>query len=129
MPASRVVFHPPLSSPSSTTSCRALFRGGQLWFYLLEVDGKPVAAKYELVSDRVLYAYQTGVDPGASEHAPGTLINMAILRKAIGRGRQVFDFLRGDEPYKACFGTGRGRSSSSALSRAAPWRSFAIVCG
>ena len=38
------------------------------------------------------------------EHQPGKLINLAILRQAIEHGYRAFDFLRGDEPYKARFG-------------------------
>jgi CelD/BcsL family acetyltransferase involved in cellulose biosynthesis len=81
-----------------------LLRRGQVQFYWLELDGKPVAAEYQLVGNGVLYAYQAGVDPDAMQHQPGKLINLAILRRSIARGYRVFDFLRGDEPYKARFG-------------------------
>ena len=81
-----------------------LLRHGQLQFYWLELDGQPVAAEYQLVGNGVLYAYQAGVDPAAMEHQPGNLINLAILRQAIDGGYRAFDFLRGDEPYKARFG-------------------------
>ncbi len=77
---------------------------GHVQFYWLELDGKPAAAEYQLVGDGVLYAYQAGVDPDAMGHQPGKLINLAILRRAIERGYRAFDFLRGDEPYKARFG-------------------------
>jgi len=81
-----------------------LLRRGQLHFYWLEIDGKPVAAEFQLVGNGVLYAYQSGIDPEAMEHRPGNLINAAILREAIAGGYRAFDFLRGDEPYKARFG-------------------------
>lgn len=81
-----------------------LLRRGQVQFYWLELDGKPVAAEYQLVGNGTLYAYQAGVDPGSMEHQPGKLINLAILRQAIEHGYRAFDFLRGDEPYKARFG-------------------------
>ena len=38
------------------------------------------------------------------EEQPGNLINLMILRQAIARGYRAYDFLRGDEPYKARFG-------------------------
>jgi hypothetical protein len=82
----------------------AMQRRGKLQFYWLELDGKPIAARYELVDDGVVFAYQSGVDPDASEHEPGKLMNLATLRDTIARGYRVFDFLRGDEPYKARFG-------------------------
>ncbi len=81
-----------------------LLRNGQLQFIWLELDGRPVAAEYQLVGNGVLYEYQAGVDPAAMEHQPGKLINVAILRQAIESGYRMFDFLRGDEPYKARFG-------------------------
>jgi CelD/BcsL family acetyltransferase involved in cellulose biosynthesis len=82
----------------------AMFARGNVQFCWLELDGKPVAAEFQLVGDGVLYAYQAGVDPESMEHQPGKLINLAILRQAIERGYRAFDFLRGDEPYKARFG-------------------------
>jgi CelD/BcsL family acetyltransferase involved in cellulose biosynthesis len=81
----------------------ALFRCGQLQFYRLEVDGRPVATEFALSGDGVLYAYQAGVDPDALEHEPGKLINLLMIRRAIEQGYRAFDFLRGDEPYKAHF--------------------------
>jgi CelD/BcsL family acetyltransferase involved in cellulose biosynthesis len=81
-----------------------LLRRGQLQFCWLELDGKPVAAEFQLVGNGVLYEYQSGIDPAAMEHRPGNLINAAILRQAIASGYLAFDFLRGDEPYKARLG-------------------------
>ena len=63
-----------------------LFRRGQVQLYWLELDGQPVAAEYHLVGDGMLYVYQAGVDPESMEHQPGKLINLMILRQAIGRG-------------------------------------------
>jgi CelD/BcsL family acetyltransferase involved in cellulose biosynthesis len=84
-----------------------LLRRGQLQFYWLELDGKPVAAEYQLVGNGIVYSYQAGVDPEAMEHQPGKMINAAILRQAIAAGYRAFDFLRGDEPYKARFAAKR----------------------
>jgi CelD/BcsL family acetyltransferase involved in cellulose biosynthesis len=81
-----------------------LLRHGQLQFYWLEVDGRPVAAECQLVCGGVLYTYQAGMDPAAAAHEPGKLIYLMILRRAIEHGYRAFDFLRGDEPYKARFG-------------------------
>jgi CelD/BcsL family acetyltransferase involved in cellulose biosynthesis len=82
----------------------AMARLGQLQFHWLELDGRPVAANYELVGAGVVYSYQCGVDPAAMEHEPGNLINMAMLWEAMSRGYRAFDFLRGDEQYKSRFG-------------------------
>jgi hypothetical protein len=80
-----------------------LMRKGQLHFYWLELDGRPVAAEYHLASGGAVYEYQAGFDPDASDHQPGKLLNMAVIRRAIEKGYRVVDFLRGDEPYKPHF--------------------------
>jgi len=81
-----------------------LLRRGQAQLFWLEIDGRPAAAEYHLIGNGILYAYQSGVEPTLMEHQPGKLIYLAILRKAIEQGYRAFDFLRGDEPYKARFG-------------------------
>ena len=86
-------FHRALAEP--------LLQSGRLQLHWLELHGRPAAAEYHLVGDNVIYAYQAGVDPAAMEHEPGSLITMATLRRAIERGYRAFDFLRGDESYKA----------------------------
>lgn len=79
---------------------RELLAAGQLRLGWLELDGRPVAAEYSLAGDGVIYAYQSGMDPNAEGHAPGTLALIATLRAAMEEGYQAIDFLRGDEPYK-----------------------------
>jgi hypothetical protein len=79
---------------------RMLRRHG-LHLHWLEFGGRPIAADYHLAADGVIYAYQGGIDPAALGYEPGRLITMAVLRRAIHQGYRAFDFLRGDEPYKA----------------------------
>jgi CelD/BcsL family acetyltransferase involved in cellulose biosynthesis len=81
-----------------------LFRRGQVQLHWLEIDGCPVASEFQLVGDGTLYTYQAGIAPDALAHQPGKLIYFIILRRAIEQGYRAFDFLRGDEPYKARFG-------------------------
>ena len=78
-----------------------LFRSGHVQFYGLEVDGRPAASEYLLTGDGALYAYQAAIEPDARKHEPGKLINLAMMRRAVAQGYRAFDFLRGDEPYKA----------------------------
>ena len=99
-----------------------LLRRGLVQFHWIELDGKPVAAEYALVGNGTLYCYQAGVDPASLQHQPGKLINLAILRRAIERGDRAFDFLRGDEPYKARFGA---RPRPSVEYRVVPRRTVA----
>jgi CelD/BcsL family acetyltransferase involved in cellulose biosynthesis len=78
-----------------------LLESGRLRLHWLERSGRPIAAEYHLAGGAVIYAYQAGVDPDALEHEPGSLITLAVLRRAMDEGYRQFDFLRGDEPYKA----------------------------
>ncbi|MGA2797868.1 MAG: GNAT family N-acetyltransferase [Thermoguttaceae bacterium] len=95
------------ASPRFTAFIRGvlpeLMRQGRLQFHWLELDGRPAALEYHLAGGGVLYAYQAGVEPEAMEFQPGKLLNLATIRRAIEQGYRVFDFLRGDEPYKAHF--------------------------
>jgi CelD/BcsL family acetyltransferase involved in cellulose biosynthesis len=67
----------------------------------LELDGRPLAAEYQLMGGGIVYAYQSGMDTSRLSDRPGHLANMASLRRAIEQGQHAYDFLRGDEPYKA----------------------------
>lgn len=76
----------------------------------IELDGRPVAAEYQVVGNHVVYAYQSGIDPASLDLEPGRLAMMATLRRAIENRFRSFDLLRGDEPYKAHW---RGRPRAS----------------
>jgi len=101
-----------------------LFRQGRLQLVWLELDGRPVAAEYHLVGDGVIYAYQSGVDPETLDRQPGNILTLAALRRAIEMGYRAFDFLRGDEPYKAHF---RARPRQSLSVRVVPRRPSALL--
>lgn len=77
-----------------------LYGDRRLELHWLELDGRPVAAEYQIAGGGCVYAYQAGIDPDAADQEPGTLITVATLRRAIEQGYQAFDFLRGDEEYK-----------------------------
>jgi CelD/BcsL family acetyltransferase involved in cellulose biosynthesis len=77
------------------------FAAGRATLSWLVMDGRPLAAEYRLHGDRVMYAYQCGIDPDRLEVKPGELSNMVAIKDAIEHGQQAYDFLRGDEPYKA----------------------------
>jgi hypothetical protein len=80
-----------------------MMRQGQLQFLWLEVDGRPAAAEFQLVGGGAIYAYQNGIHPEMEKFHPGKLANIASIRRAVEQGYRSFDFLRGDEPYKAHF--------------------------
>jgi CelD/BcsL family acetyltransferase involved in cellulose biosynthesis len=78
-----------------------LLSGNALLMNWLELDGRPIAATYDLGGGGGVYAYQSGIDPESLDRQPGRLMNLASIRRAIERGDQFYDLLRGDEPYKA----------------------------
>ncbi len=90
---------------------------GQLRMQWVEVDGHPVVAEIDFLGEHTLYMYQSGMDPDFSEHRPGWLGTIASLHHAIEEGYECYDFLRGDEPYKAHW---RAEPQPVALVRAFP---------
>jgi CelD/BcsL family acetyltransferase involved in cellulose biosynthesis len=74
---------------------------GTLRLSWLEYDGRPIAAEYMLQGGGVVYAYQAGVDPKRLDVEPGRMIAARLIQGAIEEGLAGFDFMRGDEPYKA----------------------------
>lgn len=77
--------------------------GGSARLWHLMLDGKAVAAEYQLRAARGWMLYQGGLDPQALAHQPGRLALVLTLQEAIRNRVPVLDFLRGDEPYKAHF--------------------------
>ena len=80
------------------------FASGRLRLLWLEIDGQPAAAEYSLLGNQTVYYYQGGIAPALADERPGWLCFAASLRQAIQEGYREFDFLRGDEPYKASWG-------------------------
>jgi CelD/BcsL family acetyltransferase involved in cellulose biosynthesis len=78
-----------------------MLRLSALGLHWLELDGQPVAAEYHLTDRETVFAYQSGIDPAALKNEPGRLITIATIQRAIAEGKKHFDFLRGNEPYKA----------------------------
>jgi CelD/BcsL family acetyltransferase involved in cellulose biosynthesis len=84
-----------------TETARRFHELGQLRLHWVELDGRPVAAQFDIVSGDTCYLYQSGIDPDAIQDKPGWLIQIAALRWAIDQRLRAVDFLRGDEPYKS----------------------------
>lgn len=78
-----------------------LLAEGKLRVSWLELSGQPVAAEYHFAGQQTTWAYQGGVDPDRIAEEPGRLSTILTIKQAIEAGHQHFDFLRGDEPYKA----------------------------
>lgn len=82
-------------------AARALLSCGALRLFFLRLDGETQACLYCFAfGDRLCY-YQGGFEPTLSKWSLGTILTAHAMQTAITEGRAVFDFLRGDEPYKA----------------------------
>lgn len=66
----------------------------------LELDGQKVATSLSFVLGDTRYLYNSGYDPDYRREAVGLLNHAYTIQKSIEQGHAVFDFMRGDEPYK-----------------------------
>ena len=91
---------------------------GWLRLWLMEADGRTVAAEYGFRFRGVEYAYQSGRDTGWSGPSIGFVLAVHAIRAAVEDGVREYRFLRGDEPFKYRFANAdRGIES------------FAVPCG
>ena len=74
----------------------------RLWF--LDSADTPIAAFICTEYGPSVGLYNSGFDPLHARLAPGIVLLGHVIRDAIERRVPVFDFLRGDEPYKYAFG-------------------------
>jgi CelD/BcsL family acetyltransferase involved in cellulose biosynthesis len=101
---------------------RRLFEEGRLRLSMVELGGTPVAAEYHLAGMGATYAYQGGVDPTRLAEEPGRLSTICSIKRAIDEKHARFEFLRGDEPYKAHW---RATPTETHRLQAAPPRAWA----
>jgi CelD/BcsL family acetyltransferase involved in cellulose biosynthesis len=82
----------------------ALAAAGWVRLWLLESAGTAVASFICTEYGGSVGLYNSGFDPAHSKLAPGIVLLGHVIRDAIERRVPVFDFLRGEEPYKYAFG-------------------------
>lgn len=73
---------------------------GEVEIIVASTDGTPVGVQIYFDSSEGYQFYQSGYAPEAMKLEPGHLLFTEMVKRAIGRGDQRFDFLRGNEPYK-----------------------------
>lgn len=79
----------------------AMQAAGWLQLAFLTVNGEAAATYLNLVYQGRVMVYNSGHD--AEEHghlSPGIVLLARLIEYAIEQGWRIFDFLRGDEPYK-----------------------------
>jgi CelD/BcsL family acetyltransferase involved in cellulose biosynthesis len=74
----------------------------RLWF--LDHEDRAVAAFLCVEYAGTVGLYNSGFDPAHARLAPGIVLLAHLIRDAIDRRIPIFDFLRGEEPYKQGFG-------------------------
>jgi len=70
----------------------------------LVVAGTPVAAVFSFETEDAYYLYNSAYDPAVGHASPGVVLVSALIEDRIARGTRIFDFLKGDEPYKFRYG-------------------------
>jgi CelD/BcsL family acetyltransferase involved in cellulose biosynthesis len=79
----------------------AALERGWLRLWLLELDGRALAAWYGFRFAGAEWFYQSGRDPRAEQDGVGSVLFAHTMREAMNDGVREYRLLRGDEPYKA----------------------------
>lgn len=85
---------------------RALCRLGWLRLDFLEVENRPIATTFSFEFGDTFYLYNSAFDQDARRLSPGLVLAAELIEESIGKGLEVFDFLRGTERYKFQLGAG-----------------------
>ena len=109
---------------------RRLCRGGaRAWLaapLVPAVDGEAAAAWYGWrLGDRYSY-FNGGFDPNWNDVRPGFILMSAVIEAAFAEGAEWFDFLLGNEAYKARFADESRQVSEVIVSRAFPHPASAL---
>jgi CelD/BcsL family acetyltransferase involved in cellulose biosynthesis len=83
---------------------RAAFRENWLQLAFLEVGGVKAAGYLNFDYANHIWVYNSGMDFDYGSLSPGWVLLGYLLQWANENGREVFDFMRGDERYKYKFG-------------------------
>lgn len=82
-------------------SAALLAERGKLRLFMMRVGGRPVASLYALRQGDTFSYYQAGRDPEWQKMSVGLVMLVETFKRAIEEGAATYDFLRGEEPYKA----------------------------
>lgn len=76
------------------------FSGNGLRIDFLEVGDSAVATTFGFEMGSRFYLYNSAYEPDAKRLSPGLILVSMLIEEYIGKGYEVFDFLRGPERYK-----------------------------
>lgn len=79
----------------------AMTQEGFVRLWLFRIDGQPAPCLYNLRLRDQEYFYLSGIEPGLARYSPVSLLQYWMIGEAIKDGVRVYDFLRGNDPYKS----------------------------
>jgi CelD/BcsL family acetyltransferase involved in cellulose biosynthesis len=88
---------------------RVLLAQDRLEFWLLDLDGKPVAAQFGFRFGTTVSQLQEGFDREYSTDSVGYLLRARVIQRMIAQGVRTYDFLGGEPGYKAKWGAQSGQ--------------------
>jgi CelD/BcsL family acetyltransferase involved in cellulose biosynthesis len=83
---------------------RAFMPLGWLRLDFLEAGGRALASAFGFEVANRFYLYNSAFTDDARDLSPGVVLAAELVKRALARGLQYFDFLRGPERYKYQFG-------------------------
>ena len=84
---------------------RVTYDAGWLQLAFLEIEGQKAAAYLNFIYNNRVLVYNSGLDwQTFPQIGAGIVLTAYCIRHAIEHGREVFDFMQGDERYKYQFG-------------------------
>ncbi|MGA2111855.1 MAG: GNAT family N-acetyltransferase [Anaerolineales bacterium] len=83
---------------------RAAWEGGWLQLAFLEAEGEKAAGFLNFDYQNRIWLYNSGISPRYAALSPGWVLLAHLIRTAIERRYQAFDFMRGNESYKFQWG-------------------------
>ena len=102
--AEKAAFLTPAMRQHLHHTARWALEAGCLHLSFLEIEGHKAAGYFSFDDLNRLWVYNSGMDPAFNAYSPGWVMLGYLLQWANEQGREVFDFMRGDESYKYKFG-------------------------
>jgi CelD/BcsL family acetyltransferase involved in cellulose biosynthesis len=96
---------------------RLLLARERLEFWFLDLDGETVAAQFALRYGDAVFQLQEGFDPKHRSDKIGYLLRGHVLKQLVGEGVRCYDFLGGQSPHKARWGSQVGNYMNVCLAR------------
>lgn len=98
------IFDDPMIDQFLQSAVNELSIGGGTEIAVASKNSVPIGAQLYFDSSEGYQFYQSGYCPDAMRLEPGHMLFTNMVKRAIERGDKCFDFLRGNESYKAFWG-------------------------